>query len=202
MVASFRDRETERLWHTGNSRRLPASLHRPAFKKLSVLNAALTLSNWRVPPGNQLEALRGRRAGQHSIRVNDHIGCISSGETETLLKWRSSTTIRTGMTMKKPRKIFAVHPGEILKTEFMQPMGITSYALAKALDFPGIYEVVRGERALSADTAIRLGKYFGLPAQFWLNLQNDYDLRLAQRRGIGSAIKPLTLDGRRELANR
>jgi len=71
MVASFRDRETERLWHTGNSRRLPASLHRPAFKKLSVLNAALTLSNRRVPPGNQLEALRGRRAGQHSIRVND-----------------------------------------------------------------------------------------------------------------------------------
>src|SRR5208283_1679628 len=91
--------------------------------------------------------------------------------------------------MTKSRRIFAVHPGEILKTEFMEPMGLSSYALAKALAFPGIYEVVRGERAISADTAIRLGKYFGLPAQFWLNLQNDYDLRVAQRSGIGNGIK-------------
>jgi addiction module HigA family antidote len=88
------------------------------------------------------------------------------------------------------KKIFAVHPGEILKTEFMEPMGITAYALAKALNFPGIYEVVRGERAVSADTALRLGKYFGLPAQFWLNLQNDYDLRLAERSRAVRRIKP------------
>jgi antitoxin HigA-1 len=92
--------------------------------------------------------------------------------------------------MTKSRKIFAVHPGEILKTEFMEPMGLTAYALAKALNFPGIYEVVRGDRAISADTAIRLGKYFGLPAQFWMNLQNDYDLRIAERSGIGRGIKP------------
>ena len=83
-----------------------------------------------------------------------------------------------------------VHPGEILKTEFMDPMGVSAYALATALDFPGVYEVVRGERAISADTAIRLGKYFGLPAQFWLNLQNDYDLRIAEGSGIGKGIKP------------
>jgi antitoxin HigA-1 len=92
--------------------------------------------------------------------------------------------------MARSRKVFAVHPGEILKTEFMEPMGVSAYELAKALSFPGIYEVVRGERAISADTAIRLGKYFGLPAQFWLNLQNDYDLRLAARNGIGKGIKP------------
>ncbi len=91
---------------------------------------------------------------------------------------------------KKSDKVFAVHPGEILKTEFMEPMGISAYALAKALDFPGIYEVVRGDRAISADTAIRLGKYFGLPAQFWLNLQNDYDLRVAEGSGVGKKIKP------------
>ena len=85
---------------------------------------------------------------------------------------------------------FAVHPGEILKEEFMRPMHISAYQLAKALGFPGIYEVVRGDRSISADTAIRLGKYFGLPAQFWLNLQNDYDLRLAERSGAGTGIKP------------
>jgi addiction module HigA family antidote len=92
--------------------------------------------------------------------------------------------------MPKRPKPFAIHPGEILTTEFMEPMGLSAYALAKALHFPGIYEVVRGERAISADTAIRLGRYFGLPAQFWLNLQNDYDLRLAEGRGVGRAIVP------------
>ena len=101
--------------------------------------------------------------------------------------------------MSRTRKVFAVHPGEILKTEFMEPMGLSSYALAKALNFPGIYEIVRGERAISADTAIRLGKYFGLPAQFWLNLQNDYDLRIAEGNGVGKGIKPRKVDPDAEL---
>jgi len=92
--------------------------------------------------------------------------------------------------MARSRRVFAVHPGEILRTEFMEPMGVSAYQLAKALSFPGIYEVVRGHRAISADTAIRLGKYFALPAQFWLNLQNDYDLRIAEGSGIGKGIKP------------
>jgi antitoxin HigA-1 len=102
--------------------------------------------------------------------------------------------------MPKARRIFAVHPGEILKTEFMEPMGVSAYALAKALNFPGIYEVVRGDRAISADTAVRLGKYLGLPAQFWLNLQNDYDLRIAEGSGIGREIKPRNVVDRAEAA--
>jgi len=105
-------------------------------------------------------------------------------------KLKSSTTTRS-----MARRNFAVHPGEILRTEFMEPMGLSAYALAKALSFPGIYEVVREERAISADTAIRLGKYFGLPAQFWLNLQNDYDLRVAERNGVGKGIKPRKVEG-------
>lgn len=71
MIASFRDPETERLWQSGKSRRLPADLRRRAFKKLAILNAAVTLDNLKVPPGNCLETLRGDRAGQHSIRIND-----------------------------------------------------------------------------------------------------------------------------------
>jgi proteic killer suppression protein len=70
MIASFRDKETERLWLSGRSRRLPADLQRRAFKRLAILNASVTLENLKVPPGNQLEALRGVRAGQHSIRIN------------------------------------------------------------------------------------------------------------------------------------
>ena len=102
--------------------------------------------------------------------------------------------------MTKSRRVFAVHPGEILKTEFMEPMGLSGYALAKALNFPGIYEVIRGDRAISADTAIRLGRYFGLPAQFWMNLQNDYDLRIAEGSGIGKEIKLRDVGARAELS--
>jgi len=71
MIASFRDKETERLWQSGKSRRLPANLRLRAFKKLAILNAAVALDNLRVPPGNQLEALRGDRLGQYSIRINE-----------------------------------------------------------------------------------------------------------------------------------
>ena len=71
MIASFRDPETERLWQSGKSRRLPSDLHRRAFKKLAILNAAVALENLKVPPGNALEALRGDRKGQYRIRIND-----------------------------------------------------------------------------------------------------------------------------------
>jgi proteic killer suppression protein len=77
MIASFRDKETEALWQLGKSRRLPANLERRAFKKLALLNAAVTLDNLKVPPGNHLEGLRGTRTGQHSIRINDQYrGCF------------------------------------------------------------------------------------------------------------------------------
>ena len=72
----------------------------------------------------------------------------------------------------------------------MEPMSASAYELAKVLNFPGIYDVVRRDHASSADTAIRLGKSFGLPAPFWLNLQNDYDLRIAEGSGIGKGIRP------------
>ncbi len=71
MIASFRGWETEKLWRLGKSRHFPAEMHRRAFKKLAILNAAIALENLKVPPGNQLEALRGNRAGQHSIRINE-----------------------------------------------------------------------------------------------------------------------------------
>jgi addiction module HigA family antidote len=89
-------------------------------------------------------------------------------------------------------KVFAMHPGEILREEFMKPAGLTAYRLAKDLrvPLPRIHEIARGNRGITADTAIRLGIYFGLPAQFWLNLQNDYELRLAQRRNIHGEVRP------------
>jgi proteic killer suppression protein len=71
MIVSFKDADAKRLWETGKSLRIPASLRRSAFRKLAILNAAVALDNLRVPPGNQLEELTRDRKGQHSIRVND-----------------------------------------------------------------------------------------------------------------------------------
>jgi len=71
MIVNFGDADTELLWNTGKSRRIPASIRRTAWKKLAILNAALELANLNVPPGNRLEALTKDRRGQHSIRVND-----------------------------------------------------------------------------------------------------------------------------------
>ena len=93
--------------------------------------------------------------------------------------------------MTRPKtKTLAAHPGEILRTEFMEPMGITAYRLAKELHSPGVYEVVREERGISADIALRLGKYFGTTPQFWMNLQADYDLRVASAKARLDKIKP------------
>ena len=71
-----------------------------------------------------------------------------------------------------------VHPGEVLKEEFLTPMNVSAYRLAKEINVPEtrISEIVRGKRAITADTAIRFAKFFGTTAEFWLNLQNLYDL--------------------------
>ena len=83
-------------------------------------------------------------------------------------------------------KPFAIHPGDILLTEFLQPMGLSAYRLAKELGvpLPRVYDIVKGKRSITADTALRLGVFFGLPAQFWMNLQNNYDLRVARPEGL------------------
>lgn len=71
MIISFADAETERIWTGLRSRRLPGDIQPVALRKLRLLNQARVLSDLRIPPGNRLEALRGQRAGQYSIRIND-----------------------------------------------------------------------------------------------------------------------------------
>jgi addiction module HigA family antidote len=75
-----------------------------------------------------------------------------------------------------------VHPGEILQDEFLEPMGLSQNKAALAMRVPArrINEIVRGKRSITADTALRLGKFFGMSAQFWMNLQAHYDLEVAQ----------------------
>jgi antitoxin HigA-1 len=84
-----------------------------------------------------------------------------------------------------------VTPGEILEEEFLKPMGITQYRLAKEIGVPPrrINEIVKGQRAITADTALRLGRYFAMAPEFWLNLQSHYDLEQEQERLAGRLEK-------------
>lgn len=82
-------------------------------------------------------------------------------------------------------KLYApIHPGEVLMEDFIEGFGITQHKLAVSIGVPPrrINEIVHGKRAVTADTALRLGRYFGVEPQFWLNLQSRYELELAQER--------------------
>jgi len=88
-------------------------------------------------------------------------------------------------------KLELVPPGKILREEFMDPLSISAYRLAKDLDVPQdrISAILRGTRAITLDTAIRLGRYFGTTHQFWLNLQSEYEFRLVRRSGALKEIE-------------
>jgi addiction module HigA family antidote len=84
---------------------------------------------------------------------------------------------------KSARLLDPIHPGEVLSEDFMKPLGISINRLARDLHVPPnrIHGIVKGTRAITADTALRLGAYFGVTPQTWLNLQSEYDLRIARR---------------------
>src|SRR5437867_2576819 len=94
-----------------------------------------------------------------------------------------------GLAMAR-RKLPPIHPGEILLEEFLNPLGISQYRLAKDISVPPrrINEIVHGKRALTADTALRLSRYFGMTEQFWLNLQSRYDLEVEKDR-LGDRLR-------------
>jgi addiction module HigA family antidote len=86
------------------------------------------------------------------------------------------------MTKRVPEKLPPIHPGEILREDFMKPSGLTPHRLAMALHVPStrIAEIVHERRGITADTAVRLGRYFKTTARFWLNLQTSYDLEMIE----------------------
>jgi addiction module HigA family antidote len=88
------------------------------------------------------------------------------------------------------RKLPPVHPGEVLQEEFLKPLGISQYRLAKEISVPPrrVNEIVHGNRAITADTALRLARFFGTTDRFWLNLQARYDLEVERDR-LGSRLE-------------
>jgi addiction module HigA family antidote len=89
------------------------------------------------------------------------------------------------------KKLPPIHPGEILLEEFLEPLGISQYRVAKDISVPPrrINEIVHGTRAITADTALRLARYFGTSERFWMNLQTRYDLEVEKDRLAGRLEK-------------
>jgi antitoxin HigA-1 len=90
-----------------------------------------------------------------------------------------------------------VHPGELLREEFLGPMGITAYKLAQDIGVPAprVYDIVREKRGISADTALRLSRYFGMSEGFWINAQSHYDLEVVKDssgESIEREVRPLS----------
>lgn len=154
------------------------SIEAAAMRKLAMLHAAVSLEDLRAPPANRLESLSGRRLGQYSIRVNrQYRVCftwtpVGPAQVE-IIDYHQETPMRS---VPYPT------PGDILLHEFLEPLGLSQYRLAKAIDVPQdrISKIVNGERAITADTALRLSRFFGTSDKFWLALQVDHDAAVAQ----------------------
>ena len=104
------------------------------------------------------------------------------------MKSKSPTTTKP----RNGRRLAPVHPGEILKEEFLKPLEMSEYRLADRIHVPRrrINEIVHGTRSISADTALRLGRFFGMSDRFWLNLQATYDLEVERDR-MGSTLEEI-----------
>ncbi len=171
----------------------PPDLLRAARRKLEALNAAAVLDDVRAPPGN--------RQGQHSIRIND--------QWRICFVWSDGGADRVGIVdyhgwrgcsgMNEDVEIVAslppMHPGEMLREEFMLPMNLSAGQIAKAADVPRtrIERIMREEVGMTGDTALRLSRVLGTSPEFWMNLQGRYELETA-RQALGeeiAGIKPI-----------
>jgi addiction module HigA family antidote len=182
MIRSFKNSETERIFQAEYVSRLSGNIQKTAYRRLLSLNAAVSLNDLSALPGNRVEKLKGARAGQYSIRINDQWRvCFewidNNAENVEIVDYHKYTGIRL-MTEKIP----PVHPGEILLEDYLIPSGINQHQLALAMRVPAnrISEIVKGKRSITAETALRLGRAIGTSPEFWLNLQAQYDLQVAQ----------------------
>ena len=176
VITSFRSQDAEQLFKRERVKRF-RNIERAARRKLEMLDAATTLGDLRALHGNRLEELVGNRKGQHSIRINDQfricfVWRAGNAELVEIVDYHSG--------IADMAKLKLVHPGEILQEEFLKPLGVSQYRLANDIGVPPrrINEIVLGKRGITADTALRLGRYFGTSPQFWMNLQARYDLEM------------------------
>lgn len=194
MIKTFKDRRSAAVFSGTVTRGLPADVTKRAKAKMDLINAATTIDFLRSPPGNHLEALKDDRTGRHSIRVNDQWrvcfvfrdGDAFEGDIMTTVRREDLDAGRVDFSdIAEPGApiIEPIHPGELLRTEWLDPLGLSAYKLAKDIKVPfnRVTEIVHGRRGISAETALRLARYFGTDAQSWVNLQAAYDVTVVKR---------------------
>jgi len=212
MIKTFADKQTTTIFEGLQVKKLPKDIQNTARRKLKQIDAAASIESLRVPPGNRLELLKGNRAGQWSIRINDqwHI-CFrwADGDstdveiaddhqerimaiTREQLKDMDFRDVTTG------RHLAPVHPGNVLMKDFIEPLGITRYRVAKlaGVQQRRIDEICTGQRSITGDTALRLARLFSVDAAFWINLQAQYDLEvsyLEMHKRIEAEVTPLAM---------
>jgi addiction module HigA family antidote len=180
MVKGFRCADTQALFETGKSKRF-SNVAKVSTRKLAQLDAANTLSFCARHLATDSRRWRG------IARVNTASGSMINSVFAFAGRLKVRPTLRLWTTTEGNSDMFKngmrpVHPGEVLQEDFLKPLGLSANALAKALNVPAprINDVVRKRRGVSADTAMRLARYFGGDARSWLNLQTAYDLRIAE----------------------
>jgi addiction module HigA family antidote len=187
MIRSFRSRVEQGIWRGDIVPALPIQIQQRARRKLRMLNQAQTLADVSVPPGNRLERLAGSvwestASGSMSKGVS-----VSAGQMGIVSMSKSLTTTdgrREVGTSGRNGKLRNIHPGEVLREEFLEPMKLTAYRLAKNTGIPQmrISLILREQRGITADTALRFATFFGTSPKFWLGLQEDFDLEEAGER--------------------
>jgi antitoxin HigA-1 len=178
MIQSFRDKRTKRLF---DGKRVPEfqAFARQAEKRLRVLDAADTIEALMMMPSNHFKALTGQRQGEY----------VSNGAQP------AQRILRLLITNRRKRSTMArepIHPGEILADE-LEELGISAAELARKIKVPPnrISQILSGKRSITADTALRLGKWLGTGPKIWLNLQQSYDLDLAKLH-LGQDLEGIT----------
>ena len=174
MILSFGSKETELIWNGIRGKKIPIEIQNIGRRKLRMLNNSIDIGDLRVPPSNRLEKLSGKLQEFYSIRINKQWRIIFLWDNGNA----SQVEIIDYHLKRTMEKLANIHPGEILNLEFLEPLEISAYRLSKDLYVPQtrISEIIKGNRRISADTALRLSKYFGNSAKFWLGIQDDFDI--------------------------
>jgi len=208
VIGSFADSGTEDIFNGADTRAArrtrPKSLWPSARRKLDQLNRVRDLLNLAVPPGNRLERLRGGIESANTVFESmSSIACAFTGRMDMRNKLKSRTTterrpqrgesLQFSVVRRLPSKRPPTHPGEMLLEEFLKPLGISqsAFAVRLGISFPRLNEIIRGKRGITSDTALRLAHVLGMSADFWLGLQQDWDLWHALRSKNAAAIARL-----------
>ena len=186
----FKDGLTRRIFGGEVVKGLSPDLVRRAIIKLTMVEAATEIRELAAPPSNRLEKLKGDRLNQWSIRVND--------KYRICFKWEKSRACEIDfyrLSLTKGRrnmnKKILISVGDIIKEEYLDPMGISAYRLAREIGVSTslMSQIIRGKTAISADTAWRLGQFFDTSAQYWLNMQASCNSRMIEEKYANKNLK-------------